>query len=100
MERKWKVGTEFEVKGKTFRVCEIADEPNTGLATVVESGHAFMPRFTMPFDIIDVLYTHHVKFQPPHCHDCPIGGDDQEGGPTCHNFDACQLECEREYPEA
>lgn len=50
----------------------------------------------MPFDIIDVLYEHHVKFQPPACHDCPIGGHDQPGGPTCHNFDACQLECERD----
>ena len=100
MEHKWKVGTEFEVQGKTFRVATVPAGINTGLATLIETSHLMKSSFVIPWTIVDVLYEHHVKFQPPACHDCPIGRiHDQPNGPTCHNYDACQLECERDMAE-
>lgn len=53
-ERKWALGSEIEVKGKTFRVVMLHTwSPDIEIAYL---NHPFRPWFTIPSTLFDVLY--------------------------------------------
>lgn len=62
-DREWKLGSCIELNGKTFEVYKISVEPNIGFVSLVEISSTAKTTCTIPTEMFDTLYEHHMKLE-------------------------------------